>query len=114
VGDSFPLLGNDGLYRWFFHTVPIRCEWRSDSLVGTNTQPNLKERKKISSRVSTGVRSKSRRTYKGFVRKEQSLETQNQELQNQFELDRFVYNLARLACSKSMLGLIAIVKSPEI
>jgi hypothetical protein len=82
---------------------------------GTNTTPNLKERKKISSRVSTGVRSKSRRTYKGFVRKEQSLKTQNQELhKTNSELDRFVYNLARLACPKSMLGLIAIVKSPEI
>jgi K+-sensing histidine kinase KdpD len=41
--------------------------------------------------------------------------TQNQELQNQFELDRFVYSTSHdlRAPLKSMLGLIAIVKESE-
>jgi light-regulated signal transduction histidine kinase (bacteriophytochrome) len=49
-----------------------------------------------------------------LLEKEQSLETQNQELhKTNSELDRFVYS-ARLACPlKSMLGLIAIVKESE-
>jgi hypothetical protein len=35
--DSFPLLGNDGLYRWFLSYVPIPCEWRFAGLAQTRT-----------------------------------------------------------------------------
>jgi light-regulated signal transduction histidine kinase (bacteriophytochrome) len=84
-------------------------------LAQTLTQPEKRSGRKIS-RVSTGARSKSRRTYtKDLLEKEQSLETQNQELhKTNSELDRFVYSTSHdLRALKSMLGLIAIVKESE-
>jgi hypothetical protein len=65
--DSFPLRGG-----WHLSLVSFKgctysqCEWRSDSLVCTNTDTTeIKEAEE--KLVSTGARSKSRRTYKGFA-----------------------------------------------
>jgi C4-dicarboxylate-specific signal transduction histidine kinase len=70
-----------------------RCEWRSDSLVWHKHGHNRQRAEEKISRVSTELEAKVEERTKDLLEKEQSLETQNQELhKTNSELDRFVYS----------------------
>jgi hypothetical protein len=103
VGDSFPLLGN---YRWFLsRAVPIRDANGAVRWFGTNTDTTEKRSGRKISRVSTGLEAKVEERTKDLLEKEQSLETQNQELhKTNSELDRFVYSRTTCVPAKINAG----------
>jgi K+-sensing histidine kinase KdpD len=112
VEDSFPCAAWH-LSLVSFRAVPIRnangavIRW-----FGTNTDTTeIKEAEEKLVEYQQGLEAIVEERTKDLLEKEQSLESQNQEL-HKTELDRFVYSTSHdlRAPLKSMLGLIAIVK----
>ncbi|MFT5266404.1 MAG: PAS domain S-box-containing protein, partial [Polaribacter sp.] len=116
---TFPLLGANGVYRWFLtRAVPIHdATGKVVRWFGTNTDTtDLKkaEEKLVQQQLELELKVEERT--KDLVDKEQRLEIQNEELhKTNSELDRFVYSTSHdlRAPLKSMLGLIGIVKRSE-
>jgi signal transduction histidine kinase len=88
VEDSFPLLGNDGLYRWFFQLPPIMAQWFAGLAHGHTTE--LKGGRKLVEYQQEETKVEERT--KDLLERNKVSKHKIRNSTNQFELDRFVYS----------------------